>query len=229
LKGDVVDQRESTPPYVRFLAPVIRPFPDWDLFFIKSLRQRAVEELQLKPGSRVLDAGCGPGGTFPFLTAAVGPSGEVVGVEISPEASMNAQRRIETNHWKNVRLIVGDARTVQLDGLFDGLVMFAAPDVYASPEAIANLFAYLKPQAKVVVFGAKLSHHRLGALANPVLHMLMKLSFETTPALDDRPLATIESRVADVHLLEYLSGCMFLAWGSVTSSRKKGSSERHQS
>jgi protein-L-isoaspartate O-methyltransferase len=210
-----VDRRELTPPYVRYLARLIRPFPNWDLFCIKSLRQEAVESLQLEPGSRVVDAGCGLGGTFSHLIDAVGPFGEVVGVEISPEAVINARRRIEANHWKNVHLVVGDARTVQLAGMFDGLVMFAAPDVYASPEAIGNLFTYLKPNARVVIFGAKLSHRRLGVLPNSVLRMLMKLSFSTTPALDDTPLSAIENRMSHLHIKEYILGCMFLAWGPV--------------
>jgi SAM-dependent methyltransferase len=200
---------------VRYLARAIRPFPNRDFFFIKSVRKRAVETLHLQGGSRVLDAGCGAGGTFPHLIQAVGPLGEVVGIEISPEAAINARRRIEANHWKNADVAVGDARTIQLAGKFDGLVMFAAPDVYASPEAIANLFVYLKPTARVVIFGAKLSNRRLGALPNLILRMLMKLSFTTTPALDDTPLSAIENRVVNVHMWEYLLGCMFLAWGSV--------------
>jgi SAM-dependent methyltransferase len=210
-----VNQRELTPPYVRYLARLIRPFPNWDFFFIRSLRRRAVEALQLKMEGSVLDAGCGPGGTFPYLVDAVGPLGEVVGIEISPEAAINSRRRIEANRWKNVHVVVGDARTVQLIGTFDGLVMFAAPDIYASPGAIANLFVYLKPGARVAIFGAKLSNHRFGALLNPLLRMLMKLSFTTTPALNDSPLLAMDGRITDVQMREYILGCMFLAWGIV--------------
>jgi hypothetical protein len=36
--------------------------------------------------------------------------------------------------------------------MFDGLVMFAAPDGYASPEAVANLLPHLKDDARVVVW-----------------------------------------------------------------------------
>jgi hypothetical protein len=141
-------------------------------------------------------------------------------VELSPEAAINARRRIEANRWKNVHVFVGNATTIQLAGMFDGLVMFAAPDVYASPDAIANLFSHLRPDARVVIFGAKLSHHRLAALPNSVLKM--KLSFTTTPAVDDSPLSAIEDRIADVHMQEYVLGCMFLAWGSVVSHGGEG-------
>ncbi|PYV92789.1 MAG: hypothetical protein DMG05_03535 [Acidobacteria bacterium] len=101
---------------------LIRPFPDFDFFFIKPLRQKAVQLLQLKPGNRVLDVGCGPGGSFPHLVHAVGAPGEV----ISPEVAINARRRIAKNRWSNVLVIEGDARTVELQGKFDGVLMFAA-------------------------------------------------------------------------------------------------------
>lgn len=41
--------------------------------------------LDLHPGQRVLDVGCGSGWTTALLGAVVGPTGEVVGVEVVPE------------------------------------------------------------------------------------------------------------------------------------------------
>jgi cyclopropane fatty-acyl-phospholipid synthase-like methyltransferase len=80
-----------------------------------------VELLHLKAGDRVLDVGCGPGGSFPYLVHAVGQSGQVIGVEISPEMSINARRRIAKNGWRNVQVIEA-AQDVHLTGLFDGLL-----------------------------------------------------------------------------------------------------------
>jgi ubiquinone/menaquinone biosynthesis C-methylase UbiE len=62
-----VDSNEKTPPYVHYLARLIRPFPNFDFFLIKSMRQAAVNALRLQHGNRVLDAGCGFGGAFPYL------------------------------------------------------------------------------------------------------------------------------------------------------------------
>jgi tRNA G46 methylase TrmB len=131
LQGaEKVDYNERTPPYIHYLARLIRPFPNFDFFFIKSLRQAAVDELRLQQGNRVLDVGCGPGGTFPYLVDAVGASGQVLGIEISPDVAINARKRIEARGWSNAQVIEEDARTVTLSGEFDGLVMFAAPDLY---------------------------------------------------------------------------------------------------
>jgi precorrin-6B methylase 2 len=213
-----VDPHELTPPYFRWLVHLIRPFPNFDLFFVRGLRQRAVNVLQLKAGSRALDVGCGPGGSFPYLVEAVGLSGEVVGVEISPEVSINARRRIEVNRWSNVQVVEGDAKTVQLNGTFDAMLLLGAPDAYASPEALENLFPYLRDDARIAAFGAKLSHRRLGKMLNRLSRSLMKLSFSSTPELSYEPWCLLEKRLADVQVREYSFGCMFLAWGSVRSS-----------
>ena len=52
--------------------------------------------------------GCGPGGSFPFLVQAVGASGKVVGVEISPEVSFIARKRIARNRWENVEVLLNE-------------------------------------------------------------------------------------------------------------------------
>ena len=203
---------ELTPPYGR-LVRLIKPFPDFDFSFIKPVRRRAVELLNLEPGDRVLDVGCGPGGSFPFLVEAVGPTGQVVGVELSPEHSELARRRIAKNQW-NIHVVESAAQTVSLTGTFDGLLTFAAPDVYASKEALENLLPHLKHNARVVVFGGKLSTRRFGPILNPILKLLYKLSFSTTPKPDYEPWKLLAEYVEDVNVTEYFFGLMFLASGS---------------
>ena len=44
-----------------------------------------LQHLDVRPGQRVLDVGCGSGWTTALLGVLVGPEGEVVGVEIVPE------------------------------------------------------------------------------------------------------------------------------------------------
>ncbi|MFC9455585.1 class I SAM-dependent methyltransferase [Streptomyces sp. NPDC056983] len=57
--------------------------------------EAAVAELGLRTGDRVLDAGCGTGRALPALRDAVGPSGAVLGVDLTPamlEAAARAGR-----------------------------------------------------------------------------------------------------------------------------------------
>lgn len=61
-------------------------------------REQMIRNLQLKKGSLVVDAGCGPGLWTPLLAKAIGPHGKIIGVDISPEALVTAQRR-STGTW----------------------------------------------------------------------------------------------------------------------------------
>lgn len=212
--------REHTPPYFRYLVRVIRPFPDFDLVFVKPLRAKAVALLALTPGARVLDLGCGPGGSFPYLRQAVGPSGAVVGVEISPEVAVNARRRVGRHGWGNVHVVEAAAATVALSGTFDGALMFGAPDVYASADALDNVLPHLRPNARVVLFGAKTSRRRAGWVLNPLLRAVFPtLSFRTTPVPDDEPWRLLSTRLHSLTVEEYCFGWLFLAAGSLRSAR----------
>ncbi|WP_406466121.1 methyltransferase domain-containing protein [Streptomyces sp. NBC_00111] len=55
----------------------------------------AVDELRLRPGGAVLDAGCGTGRALPALRTAVGPGGTVLGADLTPamlDAALRAGR-----------------------------------------------------------------------------------------------------------------------------------------
>lgn len=57
----------------------------------REYRRRAVEALRLRPGQRVLDVGCGTGLNFRLLADAVGPTGLVVGTDLSREMLRQAR------------------------------------------------------------------------------------------------------------------------------------------
>lgn len=219
----------DTPLYFRMIARLLRPFPDFDFGFIKPVRSRAVSALRLEEGHRVLDLGCGPGGSLPFLRAAVGAAGEVIGVEISARVAALAERRIARHGWTNVRVIVAPAERAELSGLFDGALMFAAPDVYGSPAGWANLRPVLRSGARIVFFGAKTSRGRCGWLLNGLLRTaLARLSFASTPAPTDAPWADVAPELRDLQVHEYFFGWMFLAtatWACGETVRSDGPGE----
>lgn len=106
--------------YQEALDRMVRPFGS-------AARQR----LQLCPGEHVLDVGCGCGDTTLELSAAVGASGSVTGVDLS--ASMLARAR-ERN--PGATLIAADASAHAFDRRFDAIfsrfgVMFFADPVAA--------------------------------------------------------------------------------------------------
>lgn len=68
--------------------------------------------LSLSPGQRVLDVGCGPATDLPSLAAAVGPHGEVIGVDRDPAMVATARERCAA--LPNVRVLEGDAERLPL-------------------------------------------------------------------------------------------------------------------
>src|SRR5579875_1917996 len=50
-------------------------------------RARMIRDLEIRPGSFVVDAGCGPGLWTPLLAEAIGPKGRILGVDISRRRS----------------------------------------------------------------------------------------------------------------------------------------------
>lgn len=210
-----IDSRHHEPPYAKYLSRLVRPFSNFDFFFIKGMRERAVAALRLSPGGQVLDLGCGGGGSFPWLVKAVGPAGKVVGVDISPQSCINARRRVIGNGWQNVEVIQAAAQSVDLAGTYDGALMFAAPDVFASDLALANILPALNARARVVIFGARLTSRRWGLLLNPFfLFMCRKLS-PGTPLPDEAPWQKLAGKLDDLKIEEFFFGSMFLASGTL--------------
>jgi len=205
----------DTPLYFRLLSRLLQPFPDFDFGFIRPVRARAVAALRLREGNRVLDLGCGPGGSLPYLRGAVGASGEVIGVEISARVAALAARRIERQGWANVRLLVAPAEQAPLPRDCDGALMFAAPDVYASVDAWANLRRALRPGARIAFFGAKTSRGPGGWVLNGLFRAAMpRLSFASTPVPTDAPWTLVEPELRELEIHEYFFGWMFLATGT---------------
>jgi demethylmenaquinone methyltransferase/2-methoxy-6-polyprenyl-1,4-benzoquinol methylase len=75
---------------------------------MESYRSRAVDLLRLKRGDSVVELGCGTGLNFPRIIEAIGPEGQLIGVDLTPGMLACAHERVEHFGWKNVELIQSD-------------------------------------------------------------------------------------------------------------------------
>ena len=131
-------------------------------------RRRAVERLELRPNSRVLEIGCGTGLSFRHIVRRLhGANGQLVGLDFSPEMLARAARRVTTHGWTNVQLVQTDAAQLALPEPFDA-ILFAyslalIPDWTA---ALERAYAHLRPGGRLVVldFGRFERWGPLGAL-----------------------------------------------------------------
>ena len=66
---------------------------DGEVKRMAAARRRAIEALELRPGMRVLDVGCGTGLSLLALSSAVGPGGSVTGFELSAQTQSASSRK----------------------------------------------------------------------------------------------------------------------------------------
>lgn len=129
----------------------------YDAFMEPSLRA-AIALLNLPPHhARVLDAGCGPGGAFPLLYEAIGPSGEIVGVDSSDAHLAKAREQIVLHGLEKVAKLeklnlAEDLPFPQnsFDAVWAAEVIF--PNAFRHPaELVRRLKAVLKPQGTLAI------------------------------------------------------------------------------
>lgn len=76
--------------------------------------RRTVEHLRLSPGARVLDLCCGTGASALPAAEAVGPAGSVLGVDITPALTAQAQALAGARGLGQARFQTGDVATLDL-------------------------------------------------------------------------------------------------------------------
>ena len=129
-----------------------------------------VENLDLRPGHAVVDVGCGAGPNFPALREAIGPSGSVLGIDLSPRMLQRAQQLVDTKGWDNVETVRADLTSHDLgEQLFDRAIgnfsISATSDV---PATLTSVHRALRPGGKLFVADLRLVPTGWSA---PLLHL----------------------------------------------------------
>jgi demethylmenaquinone methyltransferase/2-methoxy-6-polyprenyl-1,4-benzoquinol methylase len=175
----------------------------------KPIRRRAVALLGLAPGDRVLDVACGTGLSFPLLVEGVGPAGRVVGVEVSPEMMARARARVAAAGWANVDLVEAPVEAAALQGPFDAVLFHYTHDVLQSPRALDNIFAHVRPGARIAVAGVK--HPPAWLFPLRLLRLWKAGPYLTTYRGLDRPWAPLERYVGALQVQSLMFGTNYVA------------------
>jgi SAM-dependent methyltransferase len=125
----------------------------WDAKFGDDMPayRAAVQRAEYPVGAVVADVGCGTGRALPALRAAVGPSGLVLGVEVTPQMLLAARR---AGRDRAAALVLADALRLPLaDATLGGI--FAAGLVNHLPDpgaGLRELARVTRPGGRLAIF-----------------------------------------------------------------------------
>jgi arsenite methyltransferase len=119
------------------------------------ITEQTIRHMDLHPGERVLDLGCGTGWATRLLARLVGEgptgSGQVVGLDVSDE--MVRRARAQSKEFENVMYVWGSADKIPWqENYFDKVLSVESFYYYPDQErALAELFRVMAPQGKLFI------------------------------------------------------------------------------
>lgn len=142
-----VDRSAAAAEYVQYLNVMT------ELSFSQEYKRRSFEWLQVAPGQRILDVGCGTGDDVRALAALVGPTGRVTGVDVSTAMVTEARRRSDALGLP-VEFQVGDAHALHFpDGAFDGVRADRTLQHLADPaKTVTEMARVTRSGGRIVLF-----------------------------------------------------------------------------
>ena len=124
------------------------PLGFWDYF-----GRRTIELASIPGGSRVLDVCCGTGASALPAAEAVGPTGDIIGVDLADGLLELAREKATKRCLRNIKFEVGDMLSLRFPAeSFDAAVcvfgIFFVPDM---ARAVSELWSRIRPGGKLAV------------------------------------------------------------------------------
>jgi len=160
---------------------------------VGGVRTGCVRALDLDPGDTVVEFGCGPGVNLSALREAVGPTGHVVGVDLTRAMLDRARGLVDRKGWENVSLVQADATEPPIrsaDGV-DGVLATFVTSLFPDPYAVVSGWCDLADSVVVAGFSPRGSR-----LANAALWAFVRLNDRLFDARSENPLDLLAERTA---------------------------------
>lgn len=185
---------------------------EWLFWLPRGIRQKAVNRLELAPGARVLEVGCGTGRNLQLLVEAVGAEGHVYGVDVSEGMLVEAEELCRQQGYCNVTLIRSDAAQYLVPEAVDG-VLFSLSYATMSHhrEVLRHAWNQLRAGGSLVIMDAKLPGGFLGKIARaclPFFVLTLRLTVLGNPFIV--PAEELRAIAADVEVEELSFGTYFI-------------------
>ena len=129
------------PVWLRWLVELDNPFTQ------TNRTQAIIEHLDLRPGMKVLDIGCGPGRLTIPLAVEVGSQGGVIALDIQPGMLRRARDKAHAAGLNNIQFVQAGAGEGKLAGSSAdrALLVTVLGEIPDRPAALKEIFEALKP------------------------------------------------------------------------------------
>lgn len=177
-------------------------------------RTAAIDALHLRPGCTVVDIGCGTGLNFCHLEETIGPSGKIIGVDLSDAMLERARMRRAKRGWRNIELVYGDAAAFSFPANIDGVISTYALTLLPEYDAVIGRGAEaLASGGRWCVLDFRIPTNWLTHLS-PILARVLVVPFGGTFEMGQRrPWESIQKYLELVLYREIYFGCAYIAAG----------------
>jgi len=185
-------------------------------------RRMAMEALKLQPGDTVLELACGTGINFLLFQNYIGPTGRIIGVDITDAMLEQAKKRVASQGWENVTLILHDASTYQIpsnvNAVFSSYALSIFPD---TKRVLTNIASFLAPGGRLTIIELQIPKFWHPWLASAAI-ALMKPFAVTEDWVAHRPWETIRNTINEkfdnVEVTEHFFGLTYIISGEKPAS-----------
>lgn len=184
-------------------------------FRIDHYRRQTVAALGLRLGDTVVDLACGTGLNFELLERAVGPTGKVIGVDLTDAMLAVAERRTVGAGWQNVELIQADLADYivpeGVGGIMSTLALTLVPEYVRVIEGVSHS---LRPGRRMAILDMKRPDRwpewmvRVAAWLNKPYGVSLELA-------DRHPWEVVRKFMREVEYREFYFGALYLSVGEV--------------
>jgi len=139
----------------------------------------------------VVEFGCGPGVNIPALREAVGPTGRVIGVDITRGMLDRARALVDRHGWENVSLVRADATAPPIQAA-DGVLATFVTSLFPDPYAVVSEWCTLSDSVVIAAFAPRGSRP-----ANAALWAFARLNGRLFDIRSWDPLERLDGRTAE--------------------------------
>ncbi|MBW6437068.1 class I SAM-dependent methyltransferase [Actinoplanes hulinensis] len=173
----------------------------------------AVQQLDLKPGDTVVDAGCGTGHNLPLLSKAVGPTGRVIGVDLTDAMLARADDRVRQHGLTNVTLQEADLTRFVFPKDTAGIIAcFSLTLIREFDTVIQHGFDALAPGGRFVALDYKLPRWWPN-FAVPAIGPMVAPFGGTLEMVRRKPFEEVARHAETMRMLERYFGWVYVAVG----------------